>query len=263
MRPAPLRDTIAPMMGLLRRSATPLEERLGYRFRRPELLELALTHRSYSNEQGAAAHYERLEFLGDAVLGLVTAEWLYERHPDLPEGALSKRKAHLVSRSVLAPWAERLRLGEELRLGVGEERSGGRAKPSLLADSLEAVFGAVYLDGGLEKARAVIRPMLEEAHGAGEASPTSVLATGDPKTRLQEIAQAHGWALPDYRLVGSSGPDHDKVFTVECALAGAGLAAEGSGPSKKVAEQRAAAALLASLPAAGSEPGKSATIPPP
>ncbi|HYH44999.1 MAG TPA: ribonuclease III [Thermoanaerobaculia bacterium] len=250
-------------MGLLRRSATPLEERLGYRFRRPELLELALTHRSFANEQGVTHHYERVEFLGDAVLGLVAAEWLYERHPDLPEGALSKRKSHLVSKTVLAPWADRLRLGEELRLGIGEERSGGRAKPTLLADSLEALFGAVYLDGGLERARAVIRPMLEEAHGAGEASPTSVLASGDPKTRLQEIAQAHGWSLPGYRLVGTAGPDHDKVFTVECALAGAALAAEGTGPSKKVAEQRAAAALLALLLAAGTEPDKSATIPPP
>ena len=247
-------------MALLRRSATPLEERLGYRFRRPALLELALTHRSYANEQGLGEHYERLEFLGDAVLGLVTAEWLYERHPDLPEGALSKRKAHLVSKTVLAPWAGRLGLGGLLRLGVGEERSGGRTKPSLLADSLEAVFGAVYLDGGLERARAAIRPMLEEAHGAGEASPTSPLASGDPKTRLQEIAQARGWDLPAYQLVGTAGPDHDKIFRVECALAGAGLACQAEGPSKKVAEQRAAADLLGRLLAAG---GESATIPPP
>jgi ribonuclease-3 len=248
-------------MPLLRRAATPFEERLGYRFRKVELLELALTHRSWANEQGRSEHYERIEFLGDAVLGLVAAEWLYERHPDLPEGDLSKRKAHLVSKTALSPWAVRLGLGEVLRLGVGEERSGGRAKASLLADSLEAVFGAVYLDGGLERARTVIRAMLQGVTGEGEASPSSSLAAGDPKTRLQELAQARGWRLPEYRLVAATGPDHDKIFAVECHLVEAELSGEGEGPSKKVAEQRAASALLTRLASWSEGAAESATIP--
>ena len=238
-------------MMLGRRPATPFEKRLGYRFRRVELLELALTHRSFANEAGAEAHYERLEFLGDAVLGMVAAEWLYERHPERPEGDLSKLKAHLVSKVVLAPFAERLELGPLLRLGVGEERSGGRTKLSLLADSMEAVFGAVYLDGGLDAARAAIRPMLEEAAAAPTGERPAALE-GDYKTRLQEVAQARGWALPEYRLAGESGPDHSKVFQVQCHLDG-GQVGSGEGPSKKLAEQRAAADALAQL--AGPEGG--------
>ena len=145
------------------RRATGLEKKLGYRFRRPELLDAALTHRSYAHEQASDAHYERLEFLGDAVLGMVTAGWLFNAHPDWPEGDLSKRKGHLVSQPVLARHAAELGLGEALRLGVGEERSGGRRKASLLADVWEAVIGAVYLDGGLEAAAALIRPLLAAA----------------------------------------------------------------------------------------------------
>src|SRR5215472_8991326 len=121
------------------RPTTPFEKRLGHRFRHPELLELALTHRSYANERGRDEHYERLEYLGDAVLGMVTAEWLYRHHPELPEGELSRLKAQLVSRGSLAGHAAAITLGDLMRLGVGEERSGGRTKPSLLADSLEAV----------------------------------------------------------------------------------------------------------------------------
>jgi len=225
-----------------RRSTTPLEERLGHRFGRPELLELAVTHRSWANEQGIPEHYERLEFLGDAVLGLVTAEWLYTEHPHLPEGELSKLKAQLVSRNQLARHAERLGLGEALRIGVGEERSGGRRKASLLADSLEAVFGALYLDGGYPAARKVVVAMLESALDP----KTTEIRTVDAKTRLQELAQALGWALPDYQVVESSGPDHAKTFVVECLLAN-GQAARGEGPSKKVAEQQAASEALAAL----------------
>ncbi|MCB1056555.1 MAG: ribonuclease III [Acidobacteria bacterium] len=224
-----------------RRAPSALEQRLGYRFRSPELLQLALTHRSFANEQGQGGHYERLEFLGDAVLGLVTAEWLFERHPDLPEGELSKLKSSLVSARSLARHARRLGLGEQLQLGVGEERSGGRDKRSLLADSMEAVFGAVFRDGGLEAARKVIGGLLETESG-GEASRGPV----DPKTELQEVAQARGWALPEYRLVDSQGPDHEKVFVFECFLEGE-LAGTGQGRSKKVAEQAAAAQALASL----------------
>lgn len=225
-----------------RRTLSPLEERLGHRFQRPELLELAVTHRSWANERGIPEHYERLEFLGDAVLGLVTAEWLYAEHPHLPEGELSKLKAQLVSRAQLAREAGGLKLGEALRIGVGEERSGGREKASLLADSLEAVFGALYLDGGYPAARKVIVSMLLSALDP----KTTEIRTVDAKTRLQETCQALGWALPDYQVVESSGPDHSKVFVVECLLAN-GQLARGEGTSKKVAEQRAAAEALAAL----------------
>lgn len=228
-------------MRIVRRRPTPLEERLAYRFKRPELLELALTHRSWANEQGHPGHYERLEFLGDSVLELVTAEWLYAEMPDVPEGELSKTRATIVSKPPLAEHARRLGLGAELRLGVGEERSGGREKPSLLADSMEAVFGAVYLDGGLDAARRVVRPFLERSRESGdEALPV------DAKTRLQELTQGRGLDLPEYRLLGEEGPDHDKTFTVECRIAGA-PAGSGRGGTKKLAEQRAAAAALAAF----------------
>jgi len=224
-----------------RRDLSPLEKRIDYRFKRPDLLDLALTHRSWANEQGIPEHYERLEYLGDSVLGLVTAEWLYKEHPELPEGELSKLKAQLVSRETLANYARELDLGAVLKIGVGEDRSGGRTKSSLLCDSLEGVFGALYLDGGLEAARKAILPMLTGSFEAVERTVT------DAKTQLQEVSQALGWELPEYRVAGSSGPDHDKIFIVECWLAGT-LAGQGEGPSKKVAEQRAAADALARLP---------------
>jgi ribonuclease-3 len=229
-------------MAFGRRDPTPFEKRLGYRFKRLDLLTLALTHRSYANEQGVPEHYERLEFLGDSVLGLVTAEWLYNDHPELPEGELSKLKAQLVSRDTLADHAREMGLGAELKIGVGEDRSGGRSKSSLLADSMEAVFGALFLDGGMEAARSVIQPMLESTF---DERPR--LAEADAKTQLQEVAQALGWDLPEYRLTGSSGPDHSKTFLVECWLDGK-LSGQGEGTSKKVAEQRAAADALSKLP---------------
>jgi ribonuclease III len=237
---------------LLRRSATPLEKRLGYRFRRPELLEQALTHRSWAHEREAAEHYERLEFLGDAVLGLIAAEELFRGHPELPEGELSKRKSFLVSREVLARRGEELGLGELLRLGVGEERSGGREKVSLLADAVEAVLGAVYLDGGLDAARTTIAGMFSSGLARPGGGPT------DAKTVLQETVQARGWPLPAYRLVEQAGPDHAKRFTVEVFLRGE-PAGRGHGRSKKVAEQEAAAVALAALDAAApvAEPGGS------
>jgi len=230
-------------MAFGRRDPIPLEKRLGYRFKRLDLLELSLTHRSWANEQGIPEHYERLEFLGDAVLGLVTAEWLYAEYPELPEGELSKRKAQLVSSNTLAKHARELDLGEALRIGVGEDRSGGRTKTSLLADSMEAVFGAVYLDGGLEAARRTILAMVESAH-----HEHSKQAVTDAKTQLQEIVQALGWDLPEYRLTETLGPDHDKTFIVECRLVAGDLSGHGEGPSKKLAEQRAAADALAKLP---------------
>jgi ribonuclease-3 len=220
------------------RSSTPFEKRLGHRFRHYELLEMALTHRSWVNEQGKDVHYERLEFLGDSVLGLVAAQWLYESHPDLPEGDLSRLKSYLVSAQVLGRFAQSIGLGEVLRIGVGEDRSGGRGKRSLLADSMEAVIGAVYLDGGLKPARELVLEILE---GAAADKPKE--AFGDAKTLLQELVQARGWELPEYRLVGETGPDHRKTFGVECWLRGE-LAGTGEGEAKKLAEQRAAAVAV-------------------
>jgi ribonuclease-3 len=173
-------------MGLVR-SKTDLERALGYKFRNPELLTLALTHRSYANENGLPDHNERLEFLGDAVLGTVAAEWLFRRHPEMPEGDLSKRKSYLVSAPVLAGLADDLGVGKSLLLGVGEERSGGREKPSLLADSAEAVLGAIYMDGGLAPVRELVSRLLAQVV---EERPR--IHETDTKTRLQEALQARG-----------------------------------------------------------------------
>lgn len=227
-----------------RRRKTELEEALGYRFKDRDLLERALIHRSYANEHGLPHHNERLEFLGDAVLGAVAAEWLFRAHPELPEGDLSKRKSYLVSAPALADFAAELAIGESLRLGVGEERSGGRAKPSLLADTVEAVLGAVFLDGGIEPVRRIVTPLLERVL---EERPRAL--DHDPKTRLQEEVQGRGWELPEYLLVAEEGPDHEKLFTVECRVRER-AAGRGSGRSKKVAEQEAAAEALEGLLAA-------------
>lgn len=219
---------------------------LGHVFRRPELLDRALVHRSAAYERGGdGASYERLEFLGDAVLGLLSAEWLYRRFPERSEGELTQLKGFLVSAPVLGRHAAAHGLGDLVRLGVGEERSGGRAKVSILADALEAVFAAIYLDAGLEAARAVVEPFLEsalEARGQIPA-PTS-------KTDLQELLQAAGRPLPEYRVVAEAGPDHDKTFTVELWIGGEAVATA-TGTSKKSAEKAAAAAALAAMAAAG------------
>jgi ribonuclease-3 len=230
------------MLPMLRglRAATELEKKLDYKFRDLRWLETALTHRSFSYERTAGAHYERLEFLGDAVLGLIAAEWLFKKFPERPEGELSRLKSHLVSARTLGHEAEAVGLGDQLRLGVGEERSGGRKKASLLTDSLEAVFGALYLDGGLRAARDWIEPMLERALQGVDAE------FGDAKTALQEQLQARALPLPDYRVAAEEGPDHQKVFTVDCWIDGA-LGGTGVGETKKLAEQRAAAQALASL----------------
>lgn len=216
-----------------------LQARLGYTFEHIQLLEVALTHRSFANETDYGANYERLEFLGDAVLGLLTAEWLYLRNPRMTEGELSKLKSQLVRTGALAVHAHRLGLGEALRLGVGEARSGGSGKVSLLADVLEATLGAIWLDGGVEPVRTVVLEILESDVVGQEA-----LARADSKTRLQEAVQARGWELPDYRLVAETGPDHSKRFHIECWFDGA-LHGVGEGKSKKQAQQRAAAQALA------------------
>jgi ribonuclease III len=219
-----------------------LEAALCYRFASRELLLRALTHRSYSNERGLDGNYERLEFLGDAVFGLITSRWLYDRLPELPEGELAKLKSHLVSATVLGARAQAIGLGQVLRLGIGEDRSGGRRKVSILADAMEAIFGAAYLDGGIPAARQVIEPIVLAAYETFESSHS------DAKTRLQELAQGARLGLPDYVLIEASGPDHDKLFTVECRIGGE-LFGRGEGKSKKTAEQVAARAALARLQA--------------
>lgn len=219
---------------------TPIEDTLGYAFREPELLEEAMRHRSFVHEQGGAGlrDNERLEFLGDAVLNLVVGHILMERFPLLAEGQLSRTRANLVNESRLAHIAATLSLGSHIRLGRGELQSRGRQKKSILADALEAVIAAVYLDGGFAAAFDLVLRLFDRHLRPGR------LPTGsrDHKSRLQELLQAEGSAPPTYRVVGESGPDHDKTFHVE--LTAAGLAAAGQGKSKKSAEQDAAQKAL-------------------
>ncbi len=200
-----------------------------------DLLTLALTHRSYAYENGNLPTNERLEFLGDSVLGIVITETLYGQYPDWPEGQLAKLRAAVVNAGALAEVARTLGLGEYLYLGRGEETTGGRDKSSILADTMEAVFGAVFLDSGIDAARAVIHglfdPMIEKAAELG--------AGLDWKTSLQEVAAAAGLGLPEYRVT-DVGPDHAKEFSAEAVIGGQVLG-DGVGRSKKVAEQRAAA----------------------
>ena len=214
---------------------------LGYRFRDAKLPILALTHSSFSNEKGQEDNYERLEFLGDAVLGLAASQWLYARFPAATEGRLAKLKSFLVSAPALADFARSAGLGERLRLGVGEERSGGRDKTSILADSLEALFGAIYLDGGFEAAR----PLIERVLGRALERRGSI-RHNDAKTQLQELTQGAGLGLPSYEMVDETGPDHQKRFTVEVWLDGR-LIGGAEGRSKKAAEQAAAADALRGL----------------
>ena len=225
-----------------RRSLKSLQEVLGYRFEDSRLLLEALTHRSALSEKLTATSYERLEFLGDAVLGLICTVWLFERFPDYAEGELTRRKSWLVSSTILAEHAERLGVGDCLILGVGEERSGGRLKPSLLADALEAILGGIFLDGGFSAANRTIRALLETDLGEAELDPPLVEA----KNRLQERVQGSGLGLPVYSLDGEEGPDHAKVFTVEVTVEGEVLGT-GRGNSKKLAEQRAAVVALERL----------------
>jgi ribonuclease III len=228
-----------------------LEERLGYRFQDRELLEGALTHSSAASDLrascgGETAHRaklednERLEFLGDAVLELLTREYLLEKFPEWSEGQLSKSRARIVNARSLAAAARRLAIGEHLRLGRGEEKTGGREKPALLADAFEAVVAAIYLDGGLGAARKVLQRVLFEQtlEARGEA-----VAESDQKSALQEFLQGRGQSPAEYRLAGESGPDHQKVFQVE-VWAGGKCLASGAGGTKKEAEQRAARSAL-------------------
>lgn len=213
------------------------EERVGYQFRDRELLTRALTHKSYSHEAKSEAigHNETFEFLGDSVLGFVVGDLLFRNFPALDEGALSKMKAFLVSATSLAAKAREYEMGEVIRLGVGEEKTGGRKKDSLLANLFEAMIAAVYLDGGIEPARQLIErsftPNIAEINARD-------LLFHDYKTALQEMAQGSGLPLPEYSVIDELGPDHDKVFVVEVKVGR--LIARGEGSSKKEAQQQAA-----------------------
>ncbi len=211
---------------------------LGHVFADPDLLVQAVSHPSLLGlARNAARGYERLEFLGDRVLGLVVAEWLLERFPDEAEGAIARRHTALVRAESLALVAEAIDLGAHLRLSAGEGGAEMRPTPNVLADACEAVIGALYIDGGLEAARRFIRARWADLL-AGDAAPPQ-----DPKTALQEWAMARGRGLPEYTLLGRTGPDHAPAFQVKVAVAGLGEAT-GEGPSKRAAEKAAAAALL-------------------
>ena len=239
------REDVGTRVVRLRDEFEDLQERIGYRFRDRGLLEHALTHRSRAAEDvsGGVSDNESLEFLGDAVLGLVIADALCRRYPNSSEGHKSKIKAMLVSTASLAELAERLDLGEHMILGRGEEKTGGRKKQALLADTCEALIAAVYLDGGLEPARQFIKrelgPILEDAGRPDYFGR-------DHKSRLQEALQGLGRPLPTYRVAGEVGPEHRKFFHVEVRVGGDVLA-QGVGRTKKDAEQEAAKAALDAL----------------
>ncbi|HEV3221151.1 MAG TPA: ribonuclease III [Candidatus Acidoferrales bacterium] len=242
-----------------------LEELLGHKFQSPEWLERALTHSSWLAENPSAKldepggeslpgsagrplgianeDNEKLEFLGDAVLTLVVSESLLAGFPAWREGQLSKARASLVNANALTEAARRLGLGAHLRLGRGEEKTGGRDKPSILADAYEAIVAAVFLDGGLEAARRFVERSLLDAVVTQQMDR---LGEPDHKSRLQEMIQARGWPSPEYRVIAESGPDHRKVFEVEVRVAGR-ASAFGTGLNKKEAEQAAAQGVIAQL----------------
>jgi len=217
-----------------------LEKRLQHHFSDPRLLTRAVTHRSFS-----ADHNERLEFLGDSVLNLAVANLLYERLRDLPEGDLSRVRANLVKQDTLHRLALDLSLAETLRLGEGELRSGGQQRPSILADALEAVLGAVYLDAGFNVAEALVRRLFE----AVEINPTMQAAAKDPKTELQEWLQGRKMRVPVYRVLGTRGAAHQQTFDIECEITELGVSQRGTGGSRRAGEQAAAAAMLEHLKA--------------
>ena len=208
-----------------------LQQAIGYPFSRPELLVRALTHRSHGT-----AHNERLEFLGDSVLNCAIAAELYDRFGTLDEGDLSYLRANLVRQEALHPIAQALALGDHLQLGEGELKSGGGARPSILANALEALFGAVYLDGGFDAARSVIRRLYGKR--LVELDPGAV--SKDSKTLLQELLQSRRIALPQYMVVAAHGAAHDRVFEVECRIPELQVRTAGSGSSRRNAEQEAA-----------------------
>ena len=216
-----------------------LEQKIGYRFHNRELLVTALTHSSYANERhGEAQSYERQEFLGDSILGLVTAEFLFTHEPPLPEGRMTRMRAELVCEASLHKTALELGLGSYMRLGRGEEHTGGRERPSILADMVEAIIAAIYLDSGMDEARRFIL-----ARVLRDAAFDDSHRSADYKTRLQELVQRKSNQVIAYDLVEETGPDHDKTFTFEVLINGA-VSGRGSGKTKKEAEQMAAAKAL-------------------
>ena len=218
-----------------------LEKKLNYTFRDTTLLGEALSHSSYANEHRSAGlrSNERLEFLGDSVLGVVTAEFLFLQHPDMPEGDLTRIRAALVCEQSLYEVARKLELGRYLKLGRGEEAGGGRQRTSILADATEAVIAAVYLDGGIDAASALIHRCLLDAEREEDVEERR----RDYKTALQEIVQRHADQVLAYRMVGEEGPDHDKTFATEVLLNGK-VIGKGVGHSKKESEQAAARAAV-------------------
>ena len=219
-----------------------LENAIGYRFQNIALLQNALSHSSYANERwhDSLKSNERLEFLGDSILGMVTAEYLYRHFPNRPEGDLTRMRADMVCEQALAAVAERIDLGKHLLLGHGEETGGGRTRDSILADAVESVIAACFLDGGMEPARSFINTfVLTEV-------PVKKLRNTDYKTALQELVQQKKNQILSYKLVGESGPDHDKQFVVEVSLNGK-VIGQGNGTSKKRSEQAAAKAAIEAL----------------
>ena len=217
-----------------------LEQKLDYVFRDKQLLETALTHSSYANEHRTESN-ERLEFVGDSVLGLVTAAWLFSTFPDMPEGKMTRLRAELVCEQSLREVAEKLDLGTYLRLGRGEESSGGRTRPSILADCVEALIAAMYLDGGMEPAARFITGNI-----LAKLSDSAASLQRDWKTELQELIQRHPGRSLSYSMIGESGPDHMKSFTAAVSMNGS-VIGSGEGRTKKEAEQAAARAALLAL----------------
>jgi ribonuclease-3 len=215
-----------------------LRARLGYEFRDAALLREALTHRSFG-----IPHNERLEFVGDAVLNCAIAAMLFERFPTTQEGELSRARANLVNRDTLAQIARRIDLGAHIRLGEGELKSGGADRASIIADGLEAIFGAVFLDGGFAAARAAIDNIYADL--LRDADPSTL--GKDPKTRLQEWLQGRRYPVPEYAVVATSGEAHAQHFEVDCRIAALSMVTHGTGPSRRAAEQEAAASALARL----------------
>jgi ribonuclease-3 len=218
--------------------AAPLAQALGYTFLRPQLLRQALTHSSYASDNN-----ERLEFLGDSIVDMVVSMLLFERFPAQREGDLSRLRAQFVKQDALHAIAVKLGLGEHLLLGDGENKSGGRQRPSMLADALEAVFGAVYLDGGF----AAVKGVIERLYADDLAALDPALSLKDPKTALQEVMQARRMALPRYEVLAERGEAHAREFEVSCTLEALKLETRGAGTSRRIAEQMAARAALQQL----------------
>lgn len=219
-----------------------LQHRLQYRFKNINLLQQALTHRSFSQD-----HYERLEFLGDAALSLSMSALLFEQLSNVPEGDLSRVRAKLVCEQSLHALAQDLGLGTLLRLGAGEARAGGALRPSILADAVEAILGAIYLDGGFEAASSVVRQLFAHI----PITPDLIAAAKDAKTQLQEILHAKKMPSPEYSIISTQGAEHKQVFEVACFVPSLRLGTKGTGRNRRSAEQAAAAAMLPLLDKTG------------